>query len=495
MRFFETLLKMVLTRMGLEVVESDGGGKPVAAPVRNVAAETRRPDQPTSAPPKGPLPTPPSKYTIVVAALNGDDEGQSVQAQLVRQLSLLLDCEARAEPNRVAMQLNEDAYAALIATHAQAEQYRLDGMHDVIIWGSVDTQSELISLYLSHENGLNPNRQARSLVPLRVPVSRLQENATTLRAWAISALLATLGSDAADDKKRLAEKLNQLMKDQYTGLSQRLTGPDAQQTCEELISAAISYAGNALDLAQEGVPDHLSEALGLINICAALTPPEDQPILTGCGHAVRGELCLRVQSVYSDRDIAATSQESLKTALEKLSRFPAAATLCAMLHHGLGCALCSRAAETEDRDMLMEAISAFKKASSGINVQQYPLQWSQIMAELGNALLKLGEFLKEGDPINQAVLVFQGVLRAISRNERTIEWARAQFSLAMALFTLGQMEKNSEHIFNARIAFNEAASSFQEADSKRSARMAHNYAEKAQQMLEEHKDIIKAGEL
>ena len=77
MRFFETLLKMVLTRMGLEVVESDGGGKPVAAPVRNVAAETRRPDQPTSAPPKGPPPPPPSKYTIVVAALNGDDEGQS----------------------------------------------------------------------------------------------------------------------------------------------------------------------------------------------------------------------------------------------------------------------------------------------------------------------------------------------------------------------------------------------------------------------------------
>ena len=344
MRFFETLLKMVLTRMGLEVVESDGGadGKPVAAPSRAVTREEHGTDKPKSVPPNVPPPPPPSKYNIAVAALNGDDEGQSVQTQLVRQLSLLLDCEAVAEPNRVAMQLNEDAFAALIATHAQAEKYRLDGMHDVIIWGSVDTQNELISLYLSHQNGLNPSRQARSVVPLRVPVNRLQENAATLRAWTLSALLADLDSDAANDKKKLAEKLNQLMADQYTGLSQRLTGPDAQQACEELISASILYAGNALDLAQEGVPDHLSQALGLVNIGAALTPLEDQPILTGCEHAVRGELCLRVQSVYSDRDIAATSQESLKTALEKLSRFSAAATLCSMLHHGLGCALCSK---------------------------------------------------------------------------------------------------------------------------------------------------------
>jgi tetratricopeptide (TPR) repeat protein len=112
--------------------------------------------------------------------------------------------------------------------------------------------------------------------------------------------------------------------------------------------------------------------------------------------------------------------------------------------------------EFGDNAALTEAIDIYRRCLALAPRSERPLDWARTQANLGNALLRLGERESGTAHLEGAVSAYREALQELTRERVPLDWAKAQICLGIAIRRLGERESGTARLEEAVAAFREA---------------------------------------
>ena len=316
--------------------------------------------------------------------LYGDDPGSVIQLAV-------LPCKVYATIG-YADQRRADA-EALASRIAEASSA------DVVLWGEVIEQDNLINLSMTHATDTEK-------VDYEVEQSSLTTDFGADMGWLIATkMLILVNLAAADAGTYLVPRMERVL----ALTTPLVTSPPAQMTELDRGSLFLAHA-EALSIIgqQSGDNAKLQEAVAAYS------------------EALKGYTCACVPLDW------------------------------AYIHNNLGNVLAILGEREGGTARLVAAVAAYTEALKEYTREKAPLDWAATQNSLGAALLSLGEREPGTARLKAAVAVYTEALKERTRERVPLDWAATQNNLGAALEALGRREPGTAQLEAAVAAYTEA---------------------------------------
>jgi tetratricopeptide (TPR) repeat protein len=128
----------------------------------------------------------------------------------------------------------------------------------------------------------------------------------------------------------------------------------------------------------------------------------------------------------------------------------------AATQNNLGIALSDLGEREVGTALLEEAVTAYREALKEYTRDRAPLNWAMTQNNLGTALAPLGEREAGTARLEEAVTAFREALKERTRDRVPLDWAMTQNNLGAAMSTLGAREAGTARLEEAITAYSEA---------------------------------------
>jgi hypothetical protein len=375
-----------------EPVKEEAGGGGLAR-LLNAVAKMLQPkpaDQAPAQPTRDPA-SEPALYTVLVAAMNGDNADGAASLALYKILDAHPTLKVKPLPRPFQLDNLEDL-AQATALQTNARHAIADENADLLVWGDVGKDGYRLRL-----TTINPPDE---------------ERAGTF------------------------------------GLSTRIELPLALSDIQSaLLQAACLAAGEAQTEVQRAAVRRLLPAAASPLEAAVAKPPvswsmgQQRSLLFVYGHVCA--VCGQVVAPSQAGEWFQKAVSAYKAAEKRLGRTDPAWES-ALIHKALAAALTVWAERSKDqaRDLLEQAVPQWRMAGEGLNRATMPQEWAAAQTRLGVALYRLDLLTGDTELLRESIQVLQAALQVHTKAEYPQRWADLMNVIAQVLEVYGDQLKN-----------------------------------------------------
>ncbi|MBE1236421.1 cyclic nucleotide-binding domain-containing protein [Phaeovibrio sulfidiphilus] len=347
---------------------------------------------------------------------------------------------------------------------------------DVVIWGLVDTDADLLELHFATFSERDEERPgAPSLLSwLGLPTGFEADWEPLLCATT----LAAIEPRSELQSQTLDAILPPLVADaQSLGLSPPdfFSGAEKAAILESFGNAAAT-AGHMTDGAE-----WFDQALEAYRT-ALETLPRDADLEWALLNRSIGVVLQSVGERTGDPAPLTEAAEAYRTALEGIIRRDTPRDW-AKLHYRLGEVLYRRAL-LDGSDLFKECVDSLQNALQVYSRKEFPAKWAEIVNLLSQVLQVYGDEVKAISLLKRAVDLSQQVLEVRTLDTVPLAWAAAQNTLGSSLFLLGRNTGERATLEDAREAFQASLGVYRMMNAEKGASVAENNLRRVEEFLE-----------
>lgn len=425
----------------------------------------------------------PSVFTIIVAAMNGDNPDGAASQQIYKALDLRQTLKVKPLPRPFLLENPQDP-AQVNALLINTRHALVDEDADLLVWGDVSKDG-----YVLRFAGSNPPDEEKPAVfgpqfRLELPLNLGEPQIHMLYAATLAA------ADPANEMQRAA--IRRLLPLSIQPLEALAVKPPVSLSMGQQRSILLTHAhvctATALAVPPSQADEWFEKAMNAYLAAEKRQGRNDPAWENGLLHKyLAASLTARAERI---KDKALTylqlAVKHWRMAAENLPR----ATLpqeWAAAQTRLGVALHRLDLLTGDSDLLREALGCLQAALQVHSRAEAPTRWADIMNSIAQVLEVYGEQLKNPEVLQRAIDACHLVLEVRTRDRTPLAWASTLNTLGSALFLMDRHGGGIAHLDEAAKAFEDAHAVFKAHGSKGPAQVAARNLGHVQKLLEERK--------
>lgn len=425
--------------------------------------------KPKPAQPPQPVPVPVAtegpSFTILVAALSGDTDGQAA-TQLNQVLSARAAFKVKAVPRVYQLERLDDpaqvAGASLNTRHAVAEEDA-----DLLVWGEFGKDGYRLRLATAS----NDDERAASFgttTRIELPADLGEGPSNLLYAACLAAV------EVPTEAHR--NSIRRLMPAAAAQVESLAAKPPVQMSMGQQRSCQMVFGHIATINAMVVPPDEtdlwFDKAINAYRQAQRRLARTDPSWETGLIHKHIGA----VLSAKAERskDPAPLLEEAIKEWRQAVECLPRALMPqeWASAQVRLGVALYRLDLKTGQTELLRESVQALQATLQVYSRTETPQRWAEVMHNIAQVLEVYGDQLKNTEVLKRSIDACHSVLEIRTRERGPLAWAATQNTLGSALFLLDRHSTGAGHLTEAEEALAAALEVFQNHGAKGPAKVA-----------------------
>lgn len=396
-------------------------------------------------------PAPGTRFTIVVADLEGDSALQNT-TDLVDVLMGIDGIAVFREPGALRVGTVGDAGAALDSAYAHGRALLARRHGDVLVWGRVSGGNLRLRVQSRDASAGQPvwlstfalsramPDSLRDVLGLQIvgvtlaqarPATEAQGTYLTQKLWSIASKLLLLGPSPPFPAEQRAWL-------QYSF---------------GLVAATLGY--------QSDQPGWLDVAVMQQERALEVWNKEQAPLEWAMTQDLLGSSLRQLGELKGGVDYLERAASAYRSALEIVD---GSAVNRAMSTRNLGVTLMILGERGGHTDILWESVAAFRSALEVFTAEGTPDAWAMTMTDLGGALSRLAEQRGDTALANEGVRAHREALEVWTLTDEPVFWATAQNNLAGALLSLDHVDPSIAHAEAAVEAYRLALSGLRRSD-------------------------------
>lgn len=405
------------------------------------------------------------RLEVKVSVLEGEI-GEQASAHIISELNKRRGLRAKAMNAKVSLQFDGDPIEAMRDLKRAGERWLVDNGGDVLVWGAVTAQGDLIHLrfFVRDDKLVDQFRMGDGWTLLVLPLPLDAAAAHRLHAT----LLAAIRSKVAGKLLTVRRDLEVLLDEARDYLTEDSGHLDPLARAEDHATIARIFA-NATQFTRRA--EDARAATVLLDKALDTFSADGTPLEWALAHRDRAFLGQFIAERANDTDALRGSIVDLEAALSVLG--PASFPFdYAALNDRLGMALYRLDFDNGDTATLERALRAFQDALTVYDKRKTPSEWAEAMGHFGQVALVLGRENRNPQMLLKAVEACNAVVSVRDRKNMPLHWASAQNNLGSALFLYGRIAGDHDALRGASDAFQTARAIYIEKGADRLAGVA-----------------------
>jgi tetratricopeptide (TPR) repeat protein len=445
--------------------------------------------RPASPPPGRAAPSAVQRPLVIAVATLPNDDGNDQRDRIVAGFRDLPGVLVKASDKAVEVGGDDGPLAALAQAGTQARRILRKENADLVLWGLVDPPAEIIEIRFTGVQSPEDERpgQPNALTWLCLPMNFGEEWAALPRAVALAAVDPRTEYQAraiATSLPRAVEQARGMGLEPPTayGAMERA----AILSCFGNAAAALGYHGRDSGWYELAI-DAYGAAIGLL--------PREADLEWGLLHRAIG-MCLQSMGERAEsKDMLSQAIEAYRGALEAI-RHQDMPREWAGIQNRLGMVLYRVDLVEGNLESLKEALGCLQGALQVFNRGSYPWKWAEVMHNLGQVLQVYGDQARSEEILERAVDACQQAMEIRTFHAAPILWAATENNMGSALFLLAKHSQRREALVDAGDSFRSALGTYRMHGADRLAVVAEKNLKRVDDMLKrtgEPRPVIDPG--
>ncbi|MCF8479862.1 MAG: cyclic nucleotide-binding domain-containing protein [Rhodospirillum sp.] len=430
-----------------------------------------------SLPPRPPaFPSAAQRPLVIAVATLPNDEANAQRDRIVACFKDLPGILIKASDKAVEVGGNDGPLAALAQAGTQARNILRKEDADLVLWGLVDPPARILEIRFTGIQSPEDGRpgQPNALTWLCLPMDFGEDWTALPRAVALAAVEPRTELQARAIATSLPTAVEQA---RVVGLDPPVAyGPmerAAILSCFGNASAALGHHGRDSNWYELAI-DAYGAAIGLL--------PREADLEWGLLHRAIG-ICLQSMGERAEaKDLLIQAIEAYRGALEAV-RAQDMPREWAGIQSRLGMVLYRVDLEEGNLDSLKEALGCLQGALQVFNRATYPWKWAEVMHNLGQVLQVYGDQARSDEILERAVDACQQAMEIRTFEAAPMLWAATENNMGSALFLLAKHSQRREALEESADSFRSALGTYRMHGADRLAIVAEKNLKRVEDML------------
>jgi len=423
----------------------------------------------------------PPAFTVLVAALAGDADGQGA-ANLVRIVEARSIFKVKTLGRSFALDTIEDPAAVAAATtntrHAVAAENA-----DLLIWGDVGREG--YRLRLATAGSIDDDRPGSfgATTRIELPLEPAEAVCNLFHAAVLAAADA-----ASETQKGVVRRLLPAAATQAEALAAK---PPIQMTMGQQRSTQLVFghvaAATALAVPPSQAQAWFDKAVNSYRAAQRRVGRTEPGWETGLLHKhIAAVLTVSAERSKEPGPILAEAVKEWRAATETLVQGTMPQEW-VVAQCRLGKALYRLDLVTGDTELLREALTVLQAALQVYSRTETPQKWADVMHDIAQVLEVYGDQRKSPEVLRRSIETCESVLQVVTRERTPLSWAAAQNTLGSALFLLDRHSDGTSHLEDAAAALQAALEIFRASGAKGPAQVAQRNLAHVRKLTEDRR--------
>ncbi|MDA8230723.1 MAG: hypothetical protein M0006_05240 [Magnetospirillum sp.] len=432
----------------------------------------------SSAPPP---PAEPPVFTVAVASLANDSDGQGL-AHLLRTLDGRAALALKVLPRVFTLGTLEDP-AAVTATTNALRHATAGESASVLVWGEMDKDGYRIRLATATAPDDDRPGAFGPTTRFELPLEFDEPPAALLYA----AVLAAAEAETEAQKGAVRRLLpTAAAKAEPVAAKPPLHMSMPQQCSMQLVFGHVA-AATALAVPPSQAGPWFEKAVESYHAAQKRLARTAPPWETGLLHRYAAAAAMaRAERAKEPAPFLDAAVREWRSAAENLSR-DVMPQEWAMVQTRLGKALYRLDLITGDTDLLREALQVLQTALQVYSRTETPLKWADVMHDIAQVLEVYGDQLRSPEVLRRSIETCESVLQVLNQDRTPLSWATARNTLGSTLFLLDKHTDGIGNLADAEAILANALDVFVASGAKKQAQVAARNLGHVRKLAEERR--------